>query len=434
MHPITFLLLLLFLLEEAAALGLTAVNTVHLRRYGRAVPAGFEPWVDGEKLGRMRDYSLAKARVSLLASCLSMLGTGLLFFTGLLNFYNSWLAGLHLWPWVSMVLFFLLLFYAGTLLELPFDLYTTFAVEERFGFNRQSVGLWLADLVKSLLLSTVLLSVLLLLVFWLIRLFPHFWWLTVWLMFCGFSILMMYLVPYVIEPLFNTFAPLADEDLEKRLRQLMARAGLTISRVLTMDASKRSGHSNAYFSGIGKVKRIVLFDTLLASHEPDEIAAILAHEAGHWKKKHIAKGLLLSQAVALCGCYGLFVLCSSDWLLAIFAMRTDSRPVRLLLAGFLLTLLARPFSPLLHLLSRHHEKEADAFAVQLVGGSTSLATALGKLGADNLANLHPHPLYAAVYYSHPPLVTRVRGLLQGRVQNAEGRMEKGEERGDLLSS
>ena len=417
MQPETVLILIVYLIEEAAALCLTVVNTTYLGKYGRIVPAGFEAHVDREKLSRMREYGISKARVAILASLFSVLGTVLFFFTGLLDWYGGWLSGLALPPLVQPLLFFLLLFYAGTALQLPFDLYTTFGVEERFGFNRQTLKLWLVDLLKSLLLSTVLLSLLLAAVFWFIRMSPNFWWLVVWLLFCCFSVVMMYLLPYVIEPFFNTFVPLADTELEKRLRQLMARAGLSISRVLTMDASKRSGHSNAYFSGIGRVKRIVLFDTLLASHSHDEIAAILAHEAGHWKKKHVVKGMLLSQIVAFVGCCSLFLLSGSDWLLPAFAVKSDALAVRLLLAGFLLSLLARPLSPLANLFSRLHEREADAFAVELTGNAGGLASALIKLGADNLANLHPHPLYAAIYYSHPPLVARVQGLLS----KAEGK-------------
>lgn len=420
MQPVTILILMLYLLEEAAALCLTAINAAFLKKHGQKVPPGFEKQVDREKLCRMSDYSISRTRVTILASLFSMSATVLLFFCGLLDWYNGWLAAMGLPPWIDAVLFFLLLFYAGTILQLPFDLYSTFKVEERFGFNRQTIGLWLIDHLKSWLLGTVLLSVMLAAAFWLIRSFPAWWWLVIWLLFCFFSVVLMYLLPYVIEPLFNTFVPVADKELENRLQQLMERAGLKVSRVLTMDVSKRSGHSNAYFSGIGRVKRIVLFDTLLVSHSHDEIAAILAHEAGHWKKKHVLKSMLLSQIIMLCGCYGLFALSTSDWLLSVFAVTADAMPVRILLAGFLLSLLARPLSPFSSLISRYHEREADSFAVKLTGGGKSLASALIKLGADNLANLHPHPLYAAIYYSHPPLVARVQGLLsEGRVRNEE---------------
>ena len=420
MQPLTILILMFYLLEEAAALCLTAINAAFLKKQGKKVPPGFEKQVDREKLCRMSDYSISRTRVTILASLFSMSATVLLFFCGLLDWYNGWLAGMGLPPWIDAVLFFLLLFYAGTILQLPFDLYSTFKVEERFGFNRQTIGLWLVDHLKSWLLGTVLLSVMLVAAFWLIRSFPAWWWLVIWLLFCFFSVVLMYLLPYVIEPLFNTFVPVADKELENRLQQLMERAGLKVSRVFTMDASKRSGHSNAYFSGIGRVKRIVLFDTLLVSHSHDEIAAILAHEAGHWKKKHVLKSMLLSQIIMLCGCYGLFSLSTSGWLLSVFAVTADALPVRILLAGFLLSLLARPLSPLFSLISRNHEREADSFAVKLTGGGKSLASALIKLGVYNLANLHPHPLYAAIYYSHPPLVARVQGLLsEGRMQKAE---------------
>jgi STE24 endopeptidase len=222
---------------------------------------------------------------------------------------------------------------------------------------------------------------------------------------------MLYISPYVIEPLFNKFKPMEDSSLEGRIKETMTRAGLKINRVFSMDASKRSSHSNAYFTGIGHVKRIVLFDTLLANHEDDEIIAILAHEAGHWKKKHVLKMLAFSQAIGLTGFYLAHKLTVSDVLADIFMLDNSTMYAKLLLVLFIGTLALFPLKPLMANISRRHEVEADNFALQLTGARGAMAEALIKLGKDNLANLHPHPLYASVYYSHPPLAQRVKRIL-----------------------
>ena len=211
----------------------------------------------------------------------------------------------------------------------------------------------------------------------------------------------------MIEPLFNKFTPIEDEQLEHRIKEIMAKAGLSISRVFTMDASRRSKHSNAYFTGIGHVKRIVLFDTLLNNHQPDEILAILAHEAGHWKKKHLLKMLLLSQAITLAGLYLAYQLTTGDQLADVFQLDTPTMPAKLLLVAFIGGLLLFPIKPLLAFLSRVHERQADRYAVQLTQDTQPMAESLIRLSRDNLANLHPHPWYAAVNYSHPPVVSRV---------------------------
>ena len=411
MHAAFMLLVTFFVLNRAIEKGLTFLNLRYLKRHGDTIPLGFEGKIDGSKLRQIRDYTLAKGKVAILSSLWRDLLTGGFFFGGLLELYSGWINGLGMPSLPAAVLFFVLLGYAEAVAGLPFQLYATFGVEQRFGFNRQTKLLWLLDLGKNMAIGTLLSVLLLFAVFWLIELLPQHWWLAVWLLFCAFNVLMLYLIPYVIEPWFNKFTPLDDKILEERLRQVLARAGLQISQIFRMDASKRSGHSNAYFSGLGRVKRIVLFDTLLASHSHNEIAAILAHEAGHWKKKHIVRRLFYYAALALIVCYLLAMLSGSNLLPGIFGVPHDSLSVRLLLAGFVLSLFALPFTPLASWYSRHHEEEADRYAVLLLGESVSLAKALVKLGVDNLANLHPHPLYAGVYFSHPPLIERVQELL-----------------------
>ncbi len=404
--------LCLYLFWEAVELVLTTLNLNHLKKHGNEVPDGFGEMVDSEVLGKMARYTVAKTKVEIVASLYSTALTAAFFFAGGLVWYDAWITAKG-WSFVvSGVCFFLFLTLVVTLIKLPFGLYSTFRVEKEYGFNKQTLGLWALDTLKGLLLSVVLNSLLLAAAFWLISRFPENWWFLTWLVFFGFSIFLMYLSPYVIEPLFNKFEPVGDDELEGAIRSLMEKAGLNISKVFKMDASRRSTHSNAYFSGIGHVKRIVLFDTLLTTNSRDEILAILAHEAGHWRKRHIVKRLVVMELLALAGMYFFFLLVQSDVLAQAFGLAAPGIPAKLLLAGLVGSLIVFPFQPLSSYFSRKHEREADDFALSLTGKPEAMAAALKKLSRDNLANLFPHPLYAAFHYSHPPLVKRVERLLK----------------------
>ena len=411
MEYLLVVLLIAYLAVEAAEQFFAIINLKHLARHGAEVPPGFKRYVDSPTMERIRDYTLEHGRMDRISSFVAMAVTILFLFCGLLNWFNSYIAAQG-WPaTVSGVIFYMALFYGNTLISIPFSLYNTFSIENRYGFTTQTLSLWIKDFVKSLVLNTLLLGILLYAVLWFIQTMPGMWWLTGWCFILFFSIFLLYISPYVIEPLFNKFRPMDDSELEGRIKETMARSGLKINRVFSMDASRRSSHSNAYFTGIGHVKRIVLFDTLLENHTDDEIIAILAHEAGHWKKKHILKMLVFSQIMSLIGFYLAYRLTAGDFLAEIFMLDNPTMYAKLLLAVFLGTLALFPLKPFMTYISRRHEREADSFALQITGKSAPLAEALIKLGADNLANLHPHPLYAAVYYSHPPLVQRVRQIL-----------------------
>ncbi|MEN8232103.1 MAG: M48 family metallopeptidase [Thermodesulfobacteriota bacterium] len=418
MEYLLFALLVLYLVVEAAEQFLAIINLKYLAVHGAEVPPGFEKHVDSSTLMRIRDYTVEHGRVARIAAVVSMAFTVLFLFGGLLNWLNSFIAERGWSPVVSGVIFFMVLIYGETLINIPFSLYNTFSIEKRFGFTNQTLALWVKDLVKSLILNTLLLGFLLYVLLWLIRVLPDLWWLAGWVFFLFFSIFLLYISPYVIEPLFNKFKPMEDTSLEGRIKEIMARTGLKINRVFSMDASKRSSHSNAYFTGIGHVKRIVLFDTLLANHVDDEIIAILAHEAGHWKKKHIFKMLVFSQTIGLFGFYLAYKLTAGDVLADVFMLDIPTIHAKLLLVVFIGTLVLFPLRPFMAYISRRHEVEADNFALQLTGTPGPMADALIKLGKDNLANLHPHPLYAAVYYSHPPLVQRVKRILSVEANGA----------------
>jgi STE24 endopeptidase len=406
----TILIITLYLAVLAFSCGLHYLNNRHLKQHGHEIPSGFEGVIDPGGLAKSSDYSLAKGQVSLLQSLFDSTLTLLFVFGGLLAWYDGWLAGYGL-PFITAGLaFFLLLSLTQTVLALPFDLYTHFKVESRFGFNNMSFKLWCADQVKSLLLATLLFALLGSAAFWLIQAAPQSWWLWVWILMVTFGLLMMLISPYIIEPLFFKFEPLQVEGLEDGIRAMMEKTGLSVSKVLQVDASKRSGHSNAYFTGFGRQKRVVLFDTLLQQLTQQEILAVLAHELGHMKKKHILKRMVLMAGVALFYCWLAHTLIGWEGLPLLIGLDEASFYARVVILFFLSGILTFPLTPLFSLLSRKDEYEADHFASNLHGNPEDLSTALIQMCKENLSNLHPHPLYARFYYSHPPVVERVQDL------------------------
>ena len=363
-------------------------------------------------LKKTHSYTIAHSRLSFWNRLLGSILLLVFLFGGLLDGYNSWIVSLKLPFVLSGSLFFLLLGYAGSIISLPFGIYDTFWIENKYGFNTTTVRLWIADLLKSTLISTILTGLMLFCSLWIVKVSPDSWWLFLWGFFLVFSLFVMFISPYVIEPLFNKFTSLEGDGLEAQIRALMEKAGLKVSRVFKIDASKRSQHTNAYFTGIGKVKRIVLFDTLIKKMTEPEIIAVLAHEVGHWKKKHIIKRIVLVELASFLGAYAVFRIMKTDFPARLFQMQEATFFSELLVLGFLFSIVSFPLTPLLSYLARRHEYEADRFASDLTADPTSLATSLIKLSKDNLSNLHPHPMYAKFYYSHPPVVERVEKLLQ----------------------
>ncbi|MCD4812305.1 M48 family metallopeptidase [bacterium] len=409
---IHYLVLIFFAYSFVAAVEyiLAALNLSHLKKYGATIPPEFEGVIDQLLLTRTRDYVSDKNRLENYSSVVSH-GLVLVFiFAGVLNAYNHWIAGSGLPFVVSGLCFFLILVFVKSLLHLPFAWYQTFKIEAKYGFNTMTVKLWARDFIKTQLISLALLSVLITGGLWLVRTFPHTWWLLVWVFFVVVTLFVMYLSPYVLEPLFNKFTLIDQAGLADKIKAMMQKAGLEVGRVFKMDASKRSRHTNAYFTGIGRVKRIVLYDTLIEKMAEPEIVSVLAHEVGHWKKKHVLKRLLLTEIAGLIIIYLFYLVMQSDGFLQIFLIQDDTLFSKLVLFQFLFSIIAFPFGPIFNALSRNQEREADRFAVGLTGSAEPLVNSLIKLSKDNLSNLHPHPLYAGFYYSHPPVVERIRDL------------------------
>jgi STE24 endopeptidase len=403
-------LLTLYLVVAWAGLWLKRLNLRHLKEKGREVPPGFEGRIDADTLRRSLSYTLDTGRLDALGLLLDCALVILLLFGGLLAVYDRWAASLTSNAVLAGVLFFLGLLWAETLIGLPFSLYRNFRIEARYGFNRMTGRIWLTDVAKSVLISSVLTATLAGVALVLIRWSPGRWWMWLWVFFVVFSLVIMYISPYVIEPLFFTFKPIQTEGVEAEIRRLMERVGLRVDRVFQVDASKRSRHSNAYFSGIGRVRRIVLFDTLLEQLNREEVLAVLAHEAGHWKRRHLLKRIITTEAGALIALYIAFHLVAWEGLPGLVGLTWASLPLRLVIVGFLGALVSFPLTPLASFLSRRHEWEADRFASELTGRPLDLASALVKFSRENLANLYPHPLYAVFYYTHPPLVERIGRL------------------------
>ncbi|HBG46571.1 MAG TPA: peptidase M48 [Deltaproteobacteria bacterium] len=405
------LAIIISLFVAAAGFGyaLEALNLRHLRKKGANVPRGFEGHIDQAFLERSRDYTVEQTRFSIAESIAGNAIT-LVFVLLLLEPYDRWVASFGAGFVTSGLLFFVLILFAQTLIGAPWGLYRTFRIEKKYGFSQMTSRLWIADLAKALAISTAMTALLVSAGLWIVKASPGLWWFWVWCLFLGATVFMMYISPYVIEPLFNRFEEVDDPGLEEGIRSVMEKAGIRVRRVQKIDASRRTAHTNAYFTGIGKVKRIVLYDTLMEKLEGPEIISVLAHETGHWRGRHLLKTLLLIEAISLAALYLSYAAISSGLLERAFGFEGASFYAQAVMLGFLAPVAAFPLGPLLAWVSRRHEREADDYALRVSGDPGAVASALVKLTRDNLSNLYPHPLYAAFYYSHPPMAERVRRI------------------------
>ena len=382
----------------------------HVRAHRDAVPQTFAAAIPLPAHQKAADYSVAKTGLGLVEVMIAAGALLLLTLGGLLDWlFGQWSRAFppgSLAHGTALIVTVVVLLGA---LELPVTVYRTFVVEARFGFNRMTPALFLADLAKQALLGALLGIPLLLLVLWLMARMGALWWLYVWLAWMGFNLLVLLIYPTFIAPLFNKFSPLRDPGLEGRIKALLGRCGFRASGLYVMDGSKRSSHGNAYFTGFGAAKRIVLFDTLLARLAPPEVEAVLAHELGHYRRHHVWKRVLLLFVVSLALLWVLGRLIDQDWFYA--GLNVSSRDTA---TGLLLFVLVMPvftffLHPVTSLYSRKHEFEADAYAAAHASAA-ELVRALVKLYQDNAATLTPDPLYSAFYDSHPPAATRIARL------------------------
>ena len=386
----------------------------HVAQNRNAVPPAFAGKVSLAAHQKAADYTMTKTRFGLLElawGAAIVLAWTLL---GGLSYVNEWLAGMMGHGIVQQVCLLVAFMAIGSLLDLPFTLYQTFVIEERFGFNKTSLNLWLQDFAKSLLLSALIGIPFITLVIWMMGATGPWWWLWVWGVWMGFNLLALLIYPTLIAPLFNKFQPLEDPDVKKRVSQLMARCGFTSKGFFVMDGSKRSAHANAYFTGFGASKRVVFYDTLLAQLSPPEVDAVLAHELGHFKHRHVIKRIVSMFAISLLGFFALGWISQQVWFFTglgvVPNLGGSNDALALLLFMMVLPLLGTFMGPVFAQMSRNHEFEADAYAVAQTSGE-ALAGALLKLFEDNASTLTPDPVYVQFYYSHPPATERLGRIL-----------------------
>jgi STE24 endopeptidase len=388
----------------------------HVAAHRTAVPPAFAQIVPLAAHQKAADYTITKARFGLLEVAF---GAAVLLGWSLLGGLDALNQALLAWlgPGMAQQLALLAAFAAiGGLLDLPFSLYQTFVIEERFGFNKMTLRLWLVDLVKGVLLGAAIGLPIAWLILWLMGAAGPWWWLWAWAVWMGFNLLLLVIYPMFIAPIFNKFKPLEDETLKARVTELMRRCGFAAKGLFVMDGSKRSAHANAYFTGFGAAKRVVFYDTLLNKLSPDEVDAVLAHELGHFKHRHITKRIVAMFVFSLAGFALLGWLATRTWFYTGLGAQPNLQGPNDALA-LLLFLLAVPVfsffvSPLMALLSRRHEFEADAYAAMQTNGR-DLGSALLKLYEDNASTLTPDPVFVKFYYSHPPASERLARLNAG---------------------
>jgi STE24 endopeptidase len=416
LHPLTWLFAAALLASLATRLWLATRQMRHVAAHRDRVPPAFASRVTLDAHQRAADYTVVKTRFGLLTMAFGgavLLGWTLL---GGLDALNELVRDAVLPRWGALVYQLALLsaFVAiGAVLDLPFEWWRTFRIEQRFGFNRSTWQLFVSDLLKSLLVAVVLGLPLAALVLWIMASAGSWWWLWAWAAWTAFNLLILVIYPTVIAPLFNKFEPLRDETLAARVQSLMQRCGFAAKGLFVMDGSRRSAHGNAYFTGLGAAKRVVFFDTLLATLTPAEVEAVLAHELGHFKRRHVIKRMAMMFALSLAGLALLGWLASRTWFYTALGVQPNlSAPndaLALLLFALALPVFGFFVSPLAALLSRRHEFEADAYACAQASGA-DLASALIKLHQDNASTLTPDPVYVRFYYSHPPAGERLAAL------------------------
>jgi STE24 endopeptidase len=392
----------------AGRLWLTLRQIRHVAAHRGAVPAGFAERISLAAHQKAADYTVDRNRLAILTTLVD--AALLLAFTvggGLAWLHEFWAARVDGLVYGLALIFSVMAI--GATVDLPFALYRQFVIEARYGFNRMTLALFFADLLKHTLLGIVIGTPVILAVLWLMAVMGSAWWFWVWLFWSAFNLLILFVYPTWIAPLFNKFSPLADGEMKSRIEALLARCGFRSSGLFVMDGSKRSSHGNAYFTGFGNNKRIVFFDTLLDRLAAPEVEAVLAHELGHFRRRHVLKRIVLMFAASLGFLWLLGQLIAAPWFYAGLGVPAQSTALALILFFLVVPVFTFPFTPLLSWISRRHEFEADAYAAARTEAA-ALGRALIKLYEDNAATLTPDPLHSLFYDSHPPAAVRIARL------------------------
>ena len=409
MHSFTLFFVAMLALSVGLRFWLSYRQISHIRAHRSSVPVAFEDTISLDDHQKAADYTVAKTRFSRLPM---FFDAGLLLIWTLgggLEWLDQTITTYELNPIMTGITVMLAFMLISSLLELPFSVYSTFVIEERFGFNRTTVKTFITDIIKGAALALILGVPILWVILWLMEQAGEYWWVYAWAVWTGFSLFIMWIYPTLIAPIFNKFEPLEEGATLDRIHQLLQRCGFSSNGIFVIDGSKRSSHGNAYFSGFGRNKRIVFFDTLLKMLNDDELEAVLAHELGHFKKKHIVKSMLISIAMTFVALAILAWLMKNEWFYTALGISTPSTYMALLLFALILPVFTFVLHPLISVFSRKNEFEADAFAANQTRAEY-LVQALVGLYKENASTLTPDPLYSAFYDSHPPAPVRIAHL------------------------
>ena len=409
MHSFTLLFLFFVFASVVVRLWLSQRQINHIQAHKKQVPEAFADKIKLVDHQKAAEYSCTKLRIGRISLAWETVWLLLWTLGGGLNAIDIWWINYSLSPLLTGIAVITSLLILTTVLDLPFSLYNTFVVEQKFGFNQTTWKTWILDLLKTALLMLILGLPLIATILWLMNQTGQYWWLYAWLVWTAFSLLMIWAWPTFIAPLFNKFSALDDASLKTRIDELLQRCGFHSEGVFVIDGSKRSAHGNAYFTGFGKNKRIVFYDTLLETLADDEVEAVLAHELGHFKRHHIKKSLALSLVTTLLGFALLAWLMQSPWFYTALAVENASTHTALLLFVLVMPVFTYFISPLFSALSRKHEFEADEFA-KSNSDYRSLISALVSMYRDNASTLTPDPVHSMFYDSHPPASIRISHL------------------------
>jgi len=409
-QQILTLYLVIFFIQLAWDTFLTRLNLSHVEQNSNSVPENFKNHIDLETYKKAVSYTLVKGRFGLIASLYSSIVLLVFILSGFFGMLDNQVARLVPGLYTQGIVFIFALSLIFSILNLPFSLYSVFGIEERFGFNKMTFKLWFFDLLKNLLVSAIILIPLLYGLFWFMDATGELWWLYAFFFLSATQLVLMYVYPVWIAPMFNKFTPMPEGELKNQIERLAKKVNFKTSGIFLMDGSKRSTHGNAYFTGFGANKRIVLFDTLVDSLKDPETLAVLAHEMGHEKKKHIKKSLGVSLLMTLIGFWLLSLLISYEPLFLAFGFNSISYHGALIIFSFIASPITYFLTPLFSVMSRKFEYEADRFAVKATGSAEPLINALIGLSKKSLSNLNPHPLYSFFHYSHPTLAERIEAM------------------------
>ena len=398
----------IYFISAALKTVIERININYLEKYGKTVPTAFQGIIYEDELNKIIRYASDNVRFKLVQTTVIKSLFLFIVISGILPWLTDGLTNTNFL--LAAGVFFAFIGLIEALASLPFDYYHSFVIEDRYGFNTKTIKIWISDLIKSSLVTIVLGGLLLSALLLLLKYTGTNWWVWAWAVFLCFQLLVTVLYPTVIAPLFNKFTPLEKNNLKADIEQLAKKEDIEIEGIYQMDASRRTRHTNAYFSGLGKAKRIVLFDSLIQSHSQEEVLSILAHEIGHLKKNHIKKQLIISSIVSVFLFFIAAKLITCRVLYESFGFADTPYYVGLFLVGILWEPVSFFLSPLGMAISRKFEREADYYSIEIIKRAKPLSTALKKMAKENLSNLRPHPLYVFFNYSHPPLLERIEYL------------------------